>query len=109
MSLWADYVFERDGTECVEDAHGFMTFKIQGEECYIEDAFIVPSQREKGFGSELLSAIEKRAKEAGCKYLTSRIRPSETFATVSMRAQLARGFKIFASFENRIVMIKELS
>ncbi len=108
MSLWAQYIKERNGMETLEHEFGFMTYKIQGEECYIEDAFILPAHRQKNMGSLLLEEIEQKAREAGCKHLTSVIRPSEVFATGSMKAQLAVGFKIYMSTSDKIIMMKGL-
>lgn len=108
MSLWAEYARERNGTESIEHEFGFITFRIVNEECYIEDAFVRPSMRQKNYGSALLEQVEERAKKQGCKFVTSCIRPSEAVATISMKAQLARGFRIHSAQTDKIYMIKEI-
>ena len=106
--MWSLYVKEKSGVETISDEHGFICYKIHGEECYLEDIFVIPEYRERGVGSDLLIKAEALAKEAGCKFLSSCIRPTESTATLSMKAHLAKGFRIYSSFENRILMIKEI-
>lgn len=110
MSLWAEYIKERNGMGSIETEFGFMTFGFPSkEECFIEDCYIVPAHREKGHGKVLLKKIEEIAKQNGCKYLTSFVIPSvNSTASVSMLAQLRTGFKIWGIYQNKIAMRKEL-
>lgn len=107
--MWSLYVKEKSGVETVSDEHGFLCYKIHGEECYLEDIFILPEYRQRGIGSDLLDKVTEIAKEAGCRFLSSCIRPSESTSTLSMKAHLSKGFRIYSSHENRILMIKEIS
>lgn len=109
MSLWAKYVKERDGRETIENENGFIVFLFKGEECYLEDIYVLPEKRLSGIGSSLFAMAEERARQQGCKFLSSQIIPSEAQATGSMAAHLAKGFRIYAAQNNRIIMFKELS
>lgn len=108
MSLYGKYVKEREGKGIVESAQGFMTYKIQGEECYIADVFIDSDFRETGVAAEFTEQITKKAKEKGCKFLTGTVTPSLEGATVSLAYQLKRGFKLHSSHEDFIILKKEI-
>jgi ribosomal protein S18 acetylase RimI-like enzyme len=107
--MWLKYREEKNGMQSVErEGKGFMTFKLYGEECYIEDAYVVPEFRQHHVGTEMLKEIESIAKLAGCKVISSCVRPDEATATLSMLAQISAGFKIHRSELNKIVMVKEI-
>ncbi len=108
MSLYGDYVLEREGKGIVEKSYGFATYKIRGDECYICDIYIKPDYRKKGVGSHIANEIAEIAKENKCKYLTGTVCPSLNGATQSLIAQLNYGFKILSSHEDLIVLKKEL-
>ena len=106
--MWAPYVKEKSGVETIQHEHGFLCYKVHGEECHLEDIYVLPDYRLRGVGSILLAEATDQAEKAGCKFLSSCIRPSESTATLSMQAHLSRGFKIHMATQNKILMIKEL-
>jgi len=110
INLYAEYIKERDGREFfqLEDT-GFVTYSIHGDECYIEDMFVLKELRHLGHGKELLRHVTDVAKANGCKFLSSNVRPSQkSVASNSMLAQLSVGFKIHSIVGDSIIMIKEL-
>lgn len=107
-SLYAKYIQEREGKEIIESGIGFMSFKIQGEECYIADVYIEPEFRKSGIATELCDKIAKVAKERGCKYLSGTVTPSLKGATVSLISQLNYGFKLHSCVDDFIILKKEL-
>lgn len=106
--LYADYILERKGYKCIHDKHGFASFKIEGDECYVEDVYVIPSMRRGKHGTYFMDCVSADAKSAGCKYLSVTIVPSTNGSTESLKAALAYGFKLKACYQNVILMVKEL-
>lgn len=108
MSLFGDYIMEREGKQIIESDAGFMTFKIFGDECYIEDMYVRKDARRLGVASDMAKEIEKKAREAGCKFVTGTCVPSTNGATESMKGMFSYGFRIHSCVEDKIILIKEL-
>ena len=107
-SFYGQYIKEREGKDILESEHGFFTYKIHGEECYIEDIFIKKESRRKNIGTEMADEIAKIARDAGCKYLTGTCIPSTNGATESMKAMFSYGFRIHSCVNDKIILYKEL-
>lgn len=108
MSLYAEYVKERASRETVETENGFMTFQIQGNECFIHDAYVRPAFREGGTAAAMLGAVTTIAREHGCTILSCTVCPSANGSTESMKVILACGFKLGQSVQNLISFVKEI-
>lgn len=106
MSLYGDYIREREGFEIVESEHGFATYLISGEECYIRDIYVTPEGRKSGLASQMADEISVIAKEKGCTYLLGTVSPVAKGATTSMKVLLAYGFEVFKSDSNMIYLVK---
>ena len=68
-SLFAKYLKDRQGIEVLESEFGFITYKLNGEECFIVDMCVDKSTRMQGHGRFLLNELESIAKNAGAKIL----------------------------------------
>lgn len=108
LSNFGKYILEREGKSILENEHGFFTYKIHNEECYIEDIFIKKESRRTGIATEMANLLAEMAIENGCKYLTGTCVPSTNGATESMKAMFSYGFKIHACINDKIILIKEL-
>ena len=108
MSLYKDYIKEREGFECLENDLGFASYKITGEECYIRDIYVVPEKRKSDEATMLATLIEDKAIAQGCKWLTGTVDPRFESRTTSTKVLLAYGFKIHSVSSNSIVFVKEL-
>lgn len=108
MSLFADYIKERGVKSIVENEAGFLTFIINGQECYIEDLYVAPSHRKQHLASEMADEAVAHAKAAGCKVLTGSVVPSARGSTESVKVLLAYGFRIAQSQSNIIYFVKEI-
>ena len=73
MSLYADYLKEREDTNILEDTRGFATYKITGEECYIIDIYVAPIHRGNGMTKYYSDKIGELAKELGCSFLSGTV------------------------------------
>lgn len=108
MSLYSDYVNETGLKRIIEHESGFATYHLKGQECYIEDIYIIPAMRKSDCARTLAKEIEEVARASGCKYLTGSVNTSIKDPTTSMRVLLAYGFKFFRSDQQALFFIKEL-
>lgn len=108
MSLYSEYIKEREGIETVESDRGFATFLFQDKECYIKDIYVRPEYRKTDEASTMANIIAEVAKRQGCKYLTGSVAPNTKGATESMKVLLAYGFKLAKSTPELIWFFKEL-
>lgn len=107
-SLWARYREERGEAKFIEYDWGFISYSINGEECYIQDYYIIPEKRGEGLAWKLAKEVEKRALDAGCKYLTGSVIVGSKDDTKSLKILLHYGMKLLSVNGNIIYMIKEL-
>lgn len=108
MSLYGDYIKEKDNKCILENEFGFITYQFLGEACYIEHIYVVPEKRREKHGSLLADMVSDLAASEGCKFLTGTVRPSANGSTKSMLALLSYGFKLMESEEDAIYFAKEL-
>lgn len=108
LSLYSDYILERENRECIEDPEGFVTFKVFGKECYIQDIYIVPLKRRSNKATELATQVEVIAKERGCTIITGSVCPSAKNSTDSIKVLIAYGFKLMKSEPDLIWFAKEV-
>lgn len=110
MSLYGDYIAEREGFYIVEDDCGFATFRYNFEalECYIRDIYVKPAHRKDHVASRYADKIAELAKDEGCKHLTGTVAPGTAGATASLKVLLAYGFKLHSIQDGLIWFSKEL-
>lgn len=108
MSLYAQYIKERAGIEIIESERGFMSFQIQGKECFIYDAYVCSEYRLSGEGAGMLGALKTLAQSQGCDAITATIWPGAKNSTESMAAMIHVGFKITSSAPNLIALKMEI-
>ena len=65
------FVFLLEDAGCKGFIHGCLmnTFWMSGKTCYISSLFVEESEREKGYGGNLLQHVKKYASECNCKAL----------------------------------------
>jgi predicted GNAT family acetyltransferase len=107
-SLYAKYILERENKNIIETDSGFATYIIQGEECYIENIFVLEEMRKKGSASYLAGRVTEIAKEMNCKRLIGSVRPSARGSTESLKVLLAYGFKLLSASNDAIFFVKEI-
>lgn len=107
LSLYADYIKERENFKIIETDYAFVSFKFFDGECYIRDVYVKPEYRKQGVASQLVDAIAALAKDK-CKYLTTSVSPIANGSQDSLNACIAYGFKLLRSDNQLIYLIKEL-
>ena len=110
MSLWSEYIKEREGKEVIELEGGFAVYKITPEDksVYLEHIYVQPGLRKSGLASRMTDQVAKRAKEKECRVMYGSNVPNAPGATKSMLAQLKYGFKLSHLEGKLIVLYKEL-
>jgi len=108
MSMYGEYIKERENIEILENDKGFATYYFINNGCYIRDIYIKSDYRKDGEASKLADEISKIAKEKGCNKLIGSICPSTNGSTDSLKVLLAYGFKLDSATNNFIALIKEI-
>lgn len=108
MSLYSQYIKEREGFECIETPSGFATYVISGTECYIRDIYVIPEARQSKLASQIADTVVDRAKAKGCKIITGSVCPIANGSTDSLKFLLAYGMKLVKSEPNMIWFAKEV-
>jgi hypothetical protein len=109
MSLFADYISERENKGIIEDANGFASFyKLNDSVVYVEDVYVVPTMRKKKVASGYVDKIVELSKGQGFKSVYTTVKPSANGSTDSLHAILNYGFKLKASDKDAILFEKEI-
>lgn len=108
MSLFGDYIRERENKEIVENEHGFATYFYIPTGVYIQDIYIDKDHRHSGLASMFADSIAAKAKERGVSKMYGSVMPTANGSTESLKVLLAYGFRLESATNNAIIMVKEI-
>lgn len=109
-SLYAMYIKERENKEIIESDKGFVTYKFfDNGECYIQDIYVIPSERKTGLSTKMTDEVAQIAKEKGCNALLGSICIDDKAASKNMQIWLNYGFKIHKNMGPMIYLRKDIS
>lgn len=109
MSLFADYIKEREDIETLEFEKGFITFKMLPDNTiYMKDIYVIPEARREGVGTFLTDKVCEIAKERGCKKVFGSVSLGANNASDSLKAQLIYGMKLHSIKDNMIYLVKDI-
>jgi GNAT superfamily N-acetyltransferase len=108
MSHFAEYKLEREGKRVIETEEGFVSYSINGVDCYIEDIFVSKHYRRSSIATKMADLVAEIARGNGCKLLFGSVVPKANGSHQSMLAILSYGFKLYESRENIVFFVKEL-
>ena len=109
MSLYAQYIAEREGKHIIESDKGFATYVFNPDNSvYIQDIFVHPDYRHDHVAAHMADEIVKLSKERGCTRLYGSVVPSANNSTASLKVLFAYGFKLDKSTNDFIVVSKEI-
>lgn len=110
MSLFADYIKEREGKNVIENDHGFASYSINKQTgvCYVQDIYVIPEKRSSGLALQMVNHIVEIAKRDGCKHLMGSVAPSAKNSQNSLRLLIEYGLRLHSSHDNIIFFIKDL-
>lgn len=108
MSLYSQYIQERESGHVLETPSSFASYFINGKECYIRDIYVEPAYRDLNLASQMADQISIIAKERGCTHLIGTVVPQANNSGSSIRVLLAYGFRPLRSDNTMIYFIKDL-
>jgi hypothetical protein len=107
-TLYAKYISQRAGYEILENEHGFVIYKINGEECFIVDMFVDNDKRGTGACKNLINSLVEIAKEKSCKFISGNIHLNDIGCNTTIVAAIYLGFKIIKAEFNILAIKKDL-
>ena len=108
LTLFARYRMEREGGHTLEKEHGFATYLMGPEECYIQDIYVLPEHRKGGLAAEMADEIAEIGRDQGCTVLTGSVDVRTKRSTDSLKVLLAYGMFLSEVRGNMIIMSKDL-
>lgn len=105
-TLYARYIDERQGLRVLEQEHGFLTYRIEKNECFIMDMYVRKEYRRAGYGTKLIESLEQVCE--GCDAIFANIWLWDPNCNGTMAGALATGFKLFKTGEGVITVAKDL-
>lgn len=99
MSLYAEYIKEREGKDIIEDEKGFATYLYTPirNEIYIVDVYVRPEYRRQGVARDYVDTIINIAKEKNCEYLITSVDLRNPDWKSSTTGLLNTGWKFYAN------------
>ncbi len=108
-SLYAQYIAEREDKDIIETDKGFATYRIfNNGECYLQDIFVIPSERKTGLCFKMADKIVEIAKEQACHTLVGSVCVDDKNATRNMKVLLAYDMEISKTIGNMIFFKKNI-
>lgn len=108
-SFYKNYLKEREGLETLETPHGFSLYKIQGDECYLQDIYVVPEKRKSHVATQMADAVLEIARAKGCKWLVGSVSPATNNAHASLLILISYGMKLQKADKDIIYFSKRVS
>lgn len=72
-TLYAKYIYEREGAQIIENENGFITYKIINGECVVLDICVEKQSRGQGVFKKLFVELYSSAVKSGCEYITAKV------------------------------------
>lgn len=106
--MWQAYLKEREGMDVLETEHGFLSYKITNDECYIKDIYVAEAHRKSGMASAMADKVAEVAKGKGCKWLTGSVSPPAEESHASLLVLIAYGMKLIKSDKDIVYLAKRI-
>lgn len=87
---------------------GFATYHLNGEECYIDEIYVIPEKRKSNEASKMADAIKEIAKANGAKMLSGSVCLKANGKEASMKILLAYGMSPVATNGDLVYFAKEI-
>lgn len=103
MSMYADYMKEKENLESYECEYGFITYKKMKDALYIGDFYVKPQYRGSKHTTAMSNYVETIAKEAGCTMMLAEVNTKDNKPEQGMYVQLRHGYKFSHIVNNSII------
>jgi hypothetical protein len=107
-TVWAKYIKEREDLDILEDEFGFITYKFNTHECFIQDMCVDTSKRSQSHGRGLIDQLVEIAKAHGCTYIGANIFLADKGAMNTLTASMRVGFKIAKANNDVLFIVKDI-
>lgn len=108
MELYAEYMQEREGATVISAPDGFLSYRIDGEECLIVSIFVRKTARTSNLSGALLNTLLEQAKGRHCRFISGNVHLGTRNAADSMKFFLAVGARPLSANNSAITFIKEI-
>jgi predicted GNAT family acetyltransferase len=106
-SLYARYLDERTDDCIIETDTGFVTYRrLNKNQMYIIDIYVVPAVRNHGVAKELGDKVCEIARQVGCNEIIGTVNPSCRGSNDSILVLISYGMEVFKSTDNIIYFRK---
>jgi len=111
--MYKSFIEERYGCEFIEfDNVGWLSYTMSSDICYLQDMYIVPEHRRKGYSQEMAAAVENIARDNRCTKLMTTVNLDYAEKgkgdRANMYAILKFGFNLIKSGNNYLVFRKDI-
>lgn len=104
MSLYGDFIKEREDINIFETSKGFITYTVNANGCCIHNIYVDPQYRDQGEGHILFNHVIEVATQNGLGDLYATISPSPAGSHKSLCILLKQGFTLHSCVDNLIYM-----
>lgn len=108
MSLYPDYLKEREGLSVFETPSGFATYKLRGSDCYIQDIYVIPEKRKSGEALKIAEEVVAFAKRQGYNFLTGSVDARANGAEDSVKILSGYGMRPYSKEGHVTYFVKEI-
>lgn len=108
MSLYSQYVKEREGAETVKTEKGFYSYRLADNHLFIVDLYVAPEYRAEKLDSEFGKELEAIAKENGKSVILCAASTGALNASDAINFILANGYEIIKVTQQEIYFKKEI-
>ena len=109
MSLYADYIKERQNIETLECEKAFVTYEIYPDlkELYLMDVYVDPKYRRTGILRGYFNKIVEIAKEANCNFIMGSVDMSTKNWQKMEKIMINEGFDFSHKFRDNMLFYKK--
>lgn len=107
-SLYAQYLEEKTNRKIIETEDGFVTYEINGPQCWIADIYVIRERRKLGIAMQMCIKVAEIAKEAGCKFILGTVQVENKDATEGLMACLQMGMKLLKAENGTVFLTREI-
>lgn len=108
MSLYSQYLKEREDLETLETSAGFIAYKFRGPDCYIKEIYVLPEYRKSGIAAKMADTVAEITRSQGITILTGSVDSRANGADISEKVLRAYGMKPYTTEGFITYYMKEL-
>lgn len=108
MELYREYIKERENSNLLVNENGWLSYKVNGQECFIVDMFIKKESRGTGLLDKMISDLKDIALLSQCEIIVANIHLNDKGANHTLKAAFKLDFSVVRADHNIIVIVKQI-